>query len=247
MTKNKLLCIQYAEVSPDKIIILSPEDKNYLFRVLRYKKGDKVLISDGKGKVFSGRILDRKTIEVIREEKFDTEDRFSIILCQGLLKGEKMDFVIQKATELGVKEINPFISERSIPKYSQRLERWRKIAKSASEQSKRQIVPNVNDIMHFKELVEKSKSGILFWEQANKPLIEIIDFLEPKNPLFLFIGPEGGFSSEEVSFAENFGIKSTSLGRRILRSETASISSISIVSFILENYDIIKKKNDIKL
>lgn len=247
MAKNITLCIQYAEVLPDRVIALDKSDIKYLFNVMRCKKGDKLLISDGKGKIFSGRILNKNSIEIIKEEVLETEDRFSIILCQGLLKGDKMDFVIQKATELGVKEIIPFISERSIPKNSRKIERWKKIAKEASEQSKRKFVPHIKEVRKFNNLVEEAKSGILFWENSDKPLIKVFNYLNLDSPLFLFVGPEGGFSSEEVCFAEKFGIKSLSLGKRILRAETAAISSIAILSFLLENYDIIKIKNDIKL
>lgn len=237
------LCIQYSDISPGIIIELSKQDRRYLFNVLRCSKGDSISIFDGRGKSFKAKIINEKNIEVLEEEELHTEDIFSIVLCQALLKGEKMDMIIQKATEMGVKKIIPFVSERCIVKDTQKIERWRKIAKEASEQAYRTIVPEIVDVVYFGDLIKKIENGILFWEKAQTPLIEIISTINPQKEIFLLVGPEGGFTHKEVTQAKKKQIKIATLGKRILRAETASIVSVSLMSFLIEwkikNYDII--------
>lgn len=231
---NPRLCIQYSEIFPGKIIELSKEDRRYIFNVLRSHRGDIISIFDGKGKSFKARLIDDRKIEVLEEEKLLTEDAFSLSLCQALLKGEKMEMVIQKATELGVKKIIPFVSERCVIKETRKAERWRKIAKEASEQAQRSIVPEIIDVVSFSELIKNIKNGILFWEKAKTPLIQVMSEINPHQDIFLLIGPEGGFTHKEVSQAEEKKIKIAALGKRILKAETASIVSVSLVSFLLD-------------
>lgn len=238
MTEIRLI-IQYVEVSPGKIIELSKDDKKYIFRVLRSSPGDLIFISDGKGKEFHARILDKNHLEIIKEFKY-TEEYPNLTLCQALLKGEKMDFVIQKSAELGVKRIIPFVSERCILKNTNKLERWRKIAKEATEQSGGLTVPEIDSLKTFDNLINSIENGLLFWEKTEISLIDAFCELNPSKPIFLIVGPEGGFSSEEVKKALTKGIKIASLGKRILRAETASIISLSLVNFLSQNYDIIK-------
>jgi len=235
------LNISYTEIFPNKIIEISKEDRKYIFSVLRLKIGNSIIVIDGKGKSFEAKIIDKNKLEIIEEDKKNIEDPFSLILCQALLKGEKMDMIIQKTTELGVKKIIPFVSERCILKNTNKIERWRKIAKEASEQSGRNFVPEITDLTNFENLISKIDNGLLFWEKEEKPLIYLIKELDISKPIFLLIGPEGGFSEKEILNVREKGIKTASLGRRILRAETASIVSLSILNFLLQNYDIIKK------
>lgn len=228
------LCIQYCEIFPGKILELSNEDRKYLFNVLRCHPGDTISIFNGKGKSFHAKIVDLKTIKILQEDELHTEDVFSIILCQALLKGEKMDMIIEKATELGVKKIIPFVSDRCIVRHTRKIERWQKIAKEAAEQSNRSIVPEINNMINFSELIKTIDNGILFWEKSTSPLIQTISGVNRDKNVFLLIGPEGGFSQEEVSQAEKMNIKTASLGKRILKAETASIVSVALVSFLLE-------------
>lgn len=227
------LCIQRCEIFPGKHLELSKEERKYLFNVLRCHPGDTLSVFDGKGKSFHARIVDLKTIEIFKEEELYTEDPFSIILCQALLKGEKMDMIIEKATELGVKKIIPFVSDRCIVRYTRKVERWMKIAKEAAEQSGRSIVPEIDNVITFSELIKTVDNGILFWEKATSPLIQTISDLNNKK-IFLLLGPEGGFSKEEVNMAEEMNIKTASLGKRILKAETASIVSVALTSFLLQ-------------
>jgi len=235
------LNISYTEIFPNKIVEISKEDRKYIFSVLRLKIGNSIIVIDGKGKSFEAKIIDKNKLEIIEEDKKNIEDPFSLILCQALLKGEKMDMIIQKTTELGVKKIIPFVSERCILKNTNKIERWRKIAKEASEQSGRNFVPEITDLTNFENLISKIDNGLLFWEKEEKPLIYLIKELDISKPIFLLIGPEGGFSEKEILNVREKGIKTASLGRRILRAETASIVSLSILNFLLQNYDIIKK------
>jgi 16S rRNA (uracil1498-N3)-methyltransferase len=235
------LNISYTEIFPNKIVEISKEDRKYIFSVLRLKIGNSIIVIDGKGKSFEAKIIDKNKLEIIEEDKKNIEDPFSLILCQALLKGEKMDMIIQKTTELGVKKIIPFVSERCILKNTNKIERWRKIAKEASEQSGRNFVPEITDLTNFENLISRIDNGLLFWEKEEKPLISLIKELDISKPIFLLIGPEGGFSEKEILNVREKGIKTASLGRRILRAETASIVSLSILNFLLQNYDIIKK------
>lgn len=240
MTEIRLI-INYAEVSPGAIIDLSKEDKKYLFNVLRCSTGENILILDGRGRSFHAKIVDKNHIEILEENEHLREDKLNLILCQALLKGEKMDFIIQKATEIGVKKIIPFISERCIIKKTNKIERWRRIAKESSEQSGRLTIPEINSIEKFEDLIEIVNNGILFWEKARTSLIDAFINLNISEPIFLIIGPEGGFSSEEVNGALKRQIAIASLGNRILRADTAAIVSLSLVSFLCENYVIIKQ------
>lgn len=233
MSKPRL-CIQYSEIFPGKFIELSKEDRKYLFSVLRLERGDILSVFDGKGKNFLARIVDNSTVEILQEEEINSEDAFSIVLCQGLLKGEKMEMVIEKTTELGVKKIIPFVSKRCVVKQTRKIERWRKIAKEASEQSLRTIVPEITDVIDFSQLINTIQNGILFWERATMPLIQTISALNPDEDIFLLIGPEGGFAPEEVTLAEKRNIKIASLGKRILKAETSSIVSVALTSFLLQ-------------
>ncbi|WP_083962701.1 RsmE family RNA methyltransferase [Thermodesulfovibrio thiophilus] len=238
---DRRICIQSSYIAPGVLLNLSMEDRKYLFNVMRCSHGDLISVTDGRGKSFKAKIINKATIEIIHEEELFTEDDFSIVLCQGILKGEKMETVIQKATELGVKKIVPFISERCVIRNTTKLERWKKIAKEATEQSGRSIIPEISDVINFSDLIKHIDNGIIFWEKERLPLIQSIHEINHKNSLFLLIGPEGGFSSEEVKQASEKGLKVASLGKRILRAETASIVSVGIVSFLMQNYDIIKK------
>lgn len=232
MSKPRL-CIQYSDIFPGKIIELSREDQRYLFNVLRCRKGESILIFDGKGKSFQAKIVGQKTLEVLEEEELYTENAFSVILCQALLKGEKMEMVIQKATELGVKRIIPFVSERCVVKETRKIERWKKIARKATEQSMRTIVPDIDDVVNFSHLIQNIDNGILFWEKATVPLIKTLPVNCDKE-IFLLVGPEGGFTEEEIVMAEERKIKIASLGKRILKADTASIVSVALVSFLIE-------------
>jgi 16S rRNA (uracil1498-N3)-methyltransferase len=227
----------------DNQMSITGEKARYLTSVLRCGKGDELIIFDGKGSCYRTTILKADKREVIAEviEKFpcDTESHINITLVQGLLKGEKMDMVIQKTTELGVKEIIPVVTERSQLRETRRVTRWRKIAEEASRQSGRSVIPIIHEPMNFSDafnLLQPSNriKGILFYEQGGMKLSEAVSSFVPRlSSIYLFIGPEGGFTKEEVTLAKEKGLIVTYLGRRILRAETAAISAVTLLQFLL--------------
>jgi len=241
-------------------ISITGEKAKYLTTVLRYKKGEELIVFDGEGNCLRTNILraDRKEViaEVLERFACDTESPINIILVQGLLKGQKMDMVIQKATELGVKEIIPVITERSQPRETRKVARWRKIAEEASRQSGRSMIPLVYEPKEFNQFLvqlnqlrrngetEKGRHGrmygFIFWEEGGISLKEAVPKISlshirrvTDSPIYLVIGPEGGFTKEEIAIAKEKGFIVTTLGKRILRAETAAISAITIVQFLL--------------
>lgn len=243
----------------NQISIIGKEAR-YLLSVLRCKKGDELTVFDGKGSCFRTSILNagRKEIiaEVLAKIASYRESPLNIVLVQGLLKGQKMDIVVQKSTELGVKGIIPVITDRCQPRETRKVSRWRKIAEEASKQCGRSMVPIVYEPVEFnqffdivgrlKESGESEKRrhgktiGLIFWEEGGLSLKEAFNKFSsssidrsPDSPVQVLIGPEGGFTKKEVSIAEEKGFIVTSLGMRILRAETAAISAITLVQFMV--------------
>lgn len=228
-------------------ISIAGEKAHYLTRVLRCRRGDIINVLDGKGNSFQCviRELSKKAVslEIIDVHPYDTESPLNLILLQGLLKGDKMDLVIQKTTELGIKEVCPVITERSQIKETDKVARWRKIAEDASRQSGRTVIPTIHDPIKMDSFFESKGlkiRGFIFWEGGGTPLREAIHkvfpsplrpFTDTDSPVYIFIGPEGGFTPPEVKRAEVSGLVSVSLGKRILRAETASIVTTALLQF----------------
>jgi len=226
-------------------IPITGEKARYLISVIRCKKGDELTIFDGKGNCFKTRIekVGRKELvaKVVETFSGDTESPIHIILIQGLLKGEKMDFVIQRTTELGVKEIIPAVSKRSQLRETRKVNRWRKIAEEASRQSGRSVMPVVHEPLDLKSIFTKSGSlrqlhGFIFYEEGGMSFSQAVQrnrIHHESSPVHIFIGPEGGFTKEEIAFAREKGLFVVSFGKRILRAETAAISAVTLVQFLL--------------
>ena len=241
--------IYLSTVEGSKISITS-EKARYLTTVLRCRSGDELFILDGTGNCYKTVIAkaDRKEViaEVLEKFPFDLESPVNIVLVQSLLKGEKMDMVIQKTTELGVKEIIPVITERSQLRETRKTSRWQKIAEEASRQSGRTLVPLVREPAEFPSFIEKigrkvpetmeqrEARGFIFYEEEGEGLSHAIsNACSQTSPLFVVIGPEGGFTKWEVAAAKEQGLSVTSLGRRILRAETAAIAAVALVQHLL--------------
>jgi 16S rRNA (uracil1498-N3)-methyltransferase len=220
-------------------ISIAEEKARYLVSVLRCKAGDDLIIFNKQGRCFRTALVKVEKKEVIAEvlEEFpcDAESPIHLTLVQSLLKGEKMDLVIQKTTELGVSDILPVVSERSQIKDTRKTVRWRKIAEEASRQSGRSVVPAVHDPVRFRDfLLSENRKGIIFYEEGGVKLSEAVSSLGTHiSSLIIVIGPEGGFSEEEIIAALGKGFQVASLGKRILRAETAAISAVSLVQFLL--------------
>lgn len=221
-------------------ISITDEKAHYLASVLRCGQGDFLIIFDGKGNCFRTTIITADKREVVAEvaEKVpcNLESDLNITLVQGLLKGEKMDMVVQKTTELGMKEILPVITGRSQLRDTNKIARWRKIAEEASRQSGRSIVPVVHETVKFVNFLSAHDSinGLVFYEEGGVGLTEAISSLIPHHSsFFVLIGPEGGFTEAEITLAKEKGLIVASLGKRILRAETAAISAVTLAQFLL--------------
>jgi 16S rRNA (uracil1498-N3)-methyltransferase len=218
-----------------------PQDKaHHLVSVIRAKTGDEVTIIDGKGKTYLAAISDIKKkavfVNIIREIKSQPESSIRLMLCQGILKGEKMDLVIQKATELGVSEIVPLISERCQVRHTRKTDRWRKIAEEAAEQCGRAVIPAVCEPVKYADFIGRlPDGGLIFWEGGGiRPDIALSRLRSSGKCIRMCVGPEGGFSLPEVEAAEEAGFIRTTLGNSILRAETASIAGAALIRFLAE-------------
>ena len=231
------------EVSSESApIVVRGEKAHYISAVLRCKKGDRIFISDAEGNTYSADIIRATqksvTLDIIHISNVSAESPLQIILLQSLLKGAKMDLVVQKATELGVRRIVPVITERSQLRATRKLPRWRKIVEESSRVTGRSFIPEVCGTMQFERLIagtdaEPVQNGILFWEEGGKALSGITAGLKNSAPISVLIGPEGGFSQKEVALASVNGIVICTLGKRILRAETAAISVLAILQYAL--------------
>ena len=227
----------------DELLKIEGEEVKHIRNVLRLKAGDKIVVFNGLGKEYEGTILEEKPSSVLVKVQnifFPQKDSpLEVTLAQSLLKGERMDFLIQKATELGVKEIIPFFSSRSVPlletsRRLQRHRRWERIAVEASKQCGRGVVPKIESLKDYSEMLQiASPDGLrlILWERDGIKLKEVLETSEGRVKIFFVVGPEGGFSQEEVDEAEKSGFIPVILGRRVLRAETASLCLLSILQY----------------
>ena len=221
-------------------IIISGETAHHIINVLRYKIGDEVLLCDGNCVDYTAKLIQCETskktanavFEVLDEKKCLTEPPIFIRLFQSAIKWENFDFAIQKSVEVGVSEIVPVVTKRSIYKLSdisKKTQRFNRIAKSAAEQSLRGFIPNVTEPLSFDEaLILKESTAFFACCDEKKTLIALKENFT-KTAADLWIGPEGGFTELEKKTMRTSGIIPSSLGPRVLRSETASIVAISIL------------------
>ena len=221
-------------------ITIDGEQARYLASVLRVQTGESITLLDGLGHRYVCRVLKvhRKEVmvEKLREEHYPTESPLSITLAQGLPKGDKMDLIVQKATELGVSRIIPLVTERSQVRHTDRIDRWRRIALSASQQSGRERVPHIDDTMDFGEFLDmpgRTQGIILSEQEKEQGLKEILSNLKGQREMTILVGPEGGFSKDELIAATRRDILPATLGPRILRTETAPIVALGIIQYEL--------------
>lgn len=225
-------------LSEQKEFRISGKDAHYLIDVLRIKKGDELHILDGKGNLYIASIISinkkEVAIKINNSEKVNTESSLQLILVQSILKGEKTDFVIQKATELGVKEIYPVVTSRTIVRKTERHKRWLRIAEESVKQCGRTEIPVIHEPILFEEFFKKQDErfkGFIFYEDSKKGLKEILPD-EKVTTIYCIMGPEGGFSEDEIRVAASKGFIPAGLGPRILRAETATITALSLLQFI---------------
>ena len=232
----------------EKKIRITGEDGNHLQKALRAKEGERILISDEQGFEYTCEISEITEGEVIAKilwkEEADRELPVRLTLFQGLPKGDKMELVIQKAVELGAVRIVPVETKRSVVKLDEKKaekkqSRWQAIAESAAKQSKRAVIPEVLPALSMKEALKEAEELDMLlipyelaegMDETRKRLQEV----KEKRTAGIFIGPEGGFEEAEVEMAVQAGAYPITLGKRILRTETAGLYLLSVLGFLLE-------------
>ena len=223
-------------------------DVNHMKNVLRMKAGEEVWISDGEEKEYHCEITcfedEEAVLKILETLESEYELPNKIYLFQGLPKGDKMELIIQKAVELGVHEIIPVEMKRCVVKLDakkadKKIARWQQISESAAKQSKRMLIPEVHSVMTYKEAMKYAAEldvALVPYELAKgmKETRELISAIQPGQSVGIFIGPEGGFEEAEIELAFESGAKPITLGKRILRTETAGLTILSVLMFQLE-------------
>ena len=234
----------------DGLIRITGSDVNHIKNVLRIRQGEEMLVSDGTGRDYlcqAEEIAGQEvTVRILETEEEGRELPSRIWLFQGLPKSDKMEFIIQKAVELGAAGIVPVSTRNTVVKLDPKKEeakvkRWLAIAESAAKQSKRSLVPRVSGIMTLKEAFDYVESQgfsvrlIPYEHEAGMDGTKTeLDAAGPGQDIAVFIGPEGGFDEREIELALSKGVRPISLGRRILRTETAGLALLSVLMMRLE-------------
>ncbi len=237
----------YADQFDNGSILLSGEELHHLKDVLRKKPGDKVRVCSREGGAYLC-VLTEVTQEYARAKILDLEDTYTelsspIVLFQGLAKGEKMDFVVQKAVELGAVEIVPVAMKNCVVKLDEKkaakkVERWQSIAENAARQAKRSVLPKVSKVSSFRQALDYGSSlDVLLMpyehERGMLQTKQVLEGIKKGQSIGVLIGPEGGFDPGEVEDARKCA-QVISLGKRILRTETAGLTALSILMYYIE-------------
>lgn len=229
--------------------IVTGEEAGHMTRTLRMRPGERVLLNDGQGREYTAQITavgaNRVNLNIESEQPASGEPPVEVILVQGLPKGNKMESVIQKGTEVGVKKFIPVAAKRSVvqftgPKAQRRCQRWQRVAREAAKQCGRGLVPQVyapQELSAALEMIATCAFTVVFWEGEKKTgLKQVLASPVDRNSVGIVIGPEGGWTEEEVKEMKNKGVVPVSLGPRILRTETAGIVAAAL--FIYELGDL---------
>lgn len=234
----------------DELLTITGPEVNHIRNVMRLKPGEEISVSiGGDGKEYRYGIESYTEDSVLCRLRFvkdkEVELPVKVLLFQGLPKADKMDLIVQKAVELGAAEIIPVSMERCVVKLdagkaAKKTARWQTIAESAASQSRRSIIPRVLAPMSMREAVEYAKEQtevrVIPYElqEDDGSVKQYLESLKEGQSVSIFIGPEGGFTPAEVELAKEVGIRPISLGRRILRTETAGLAILSWLIYILE-------------
>ena len=235
------------QITGDTLTILG-DDVNHMKNVLRMRSGEAFTAADENGIFYRCEIEELEkteiTAKILWKEKGSSELSSKIYLFQGLPKSDKMELIIQKAVELGAYEIVPVSTKRAIVKLdakkeASKLKRWQAISEGAAKQSGRMLVPQIHEVMTFSEALQLAKTldiNVIPYECAKgmDGTREIFGSIKPGMSVGIFIGPEGGFEESEVEKAKELGVHPVTLGKRILRTETAGLTTLSILMYLLE-------------
>lgn len=245
--------MQHFFVIPEQVreteIYVTGQDVNHMKNVLRMKIGEQVEISDGNNKKYLCEVSayedDQAVLKILETREADTELKSKLYLFQGLPKNDKMELIVQKAVELGAYEVIPVAMKRCVVKLdakkaAKKVERWNSISESAAKQAGRSLIPKVSEVVSYQEALEKAKKldVVLVPYELAEGMAEtkqLFHQIQPGQSVGIFIGPEGGFEREEVEQAMADGAHPVTLGRRILRTETAGFTMLSILMFELES------------
>ncbi len=237
-----------SHVQLNSLVTVTGADAHHLAQVVRIRHGEKLRVSTAQGQSFIGRVeaVDRDAVQVvILEEVESTELAQRVMLFQGLVKGERMEAIIEKATELGAATLVPVTMKNCVvklddKKQASRGKRYQAIAEAAAKQSKRSVLPCVEAVMSFEEAIEYAKANceliLLPYECARgmEATAQALAQVPQAGSIAIFIGPEGGFDAGEVERAKADGAQIISLGKRILRADTAAITAVSMVMLACE-------------
>ena len=242
--------MEYSYVPPERIsgnaaFVSDADERNHLARALRKKPGDAVRFVDGEGWIYDGVLVRMKPeieIEILNRRRDRETELPEVTLAPSLLKGPRLDLVVEKATELGVAAIHPMRSARTVAggggPGGQRLDRWRRIALSAMKQSLRARLPRIEPVTSMEDVVESASSydlALIAWEEERDRSPALARDLDPEaGRVLLMVGPEGGFAREEITMAREAGMRTVSLGRTRLRSDTASIAGLVLLMAALD-------------
>ena len=236
-------------VSPDSVLdgaaTVTGSELAHMRKVLRLRPGARVLLWDGAGteheaviRAYEGGVA---AMTVVRSYRPERESPLAVTLAQAVGKGDKMDWVVEKATELGVACVAPFFSSHTVPRFAsdkaaRRRERWEKIAAAAARQSGRTRVPEIREPGGFDAMLGRDwrcDARLLFWEgPSGRGLNSLREELGSPRSVLVVVGPEGGFSEEEAGRATAHGFHTVGLGRRILRTETAAVAAVCAVQLL---------------
>lgn len=232
----------------DGLLTITGPEVHHLKNVLRLKTGTRVIFFDGQGCEYEAELEHLASHEItarIISQRQEATERCQVSLAQGLLTGQKMDLVVQKATELGISAIIPFTSRYCAVREASatKVQRWQRIAREACKQCQRTREPEILPVTTWAECLGRANDfdlTVVFWEKESahnlSDLRDLITNRAPASLLFL-IGPEGGLASEEISQAQAKNANIIGLGKRILRAETASLTAASLVQYLVGNLD----------
>lgn len=240
-------------VEPEQIganeITITGSDVNHIRNVLRMEEGEQISVSSGESATqyrcaITSLSEECVVAKIMWAQEADTELPAKLYLFQGLPKGDKMELIIQKAVELGACQVIPVETKRCVvrldgKKAAKKVERWQQIAESAAKQSKRMLIPSVHPVMTFSDALAYAKEldiRLIPYElaQGMAETKALLSEIRPGQSIGIFIGPEGGFEEKEIEAAIDAGVSPITLGKRILRTETAGLAILSVLMFQLE-------------
>lgn len=231
----------FADAVTAPIHTITGEDARHIIKSLRMTAGEELTICDSERTQHDCIIEDissgEVTVKILSSHPCENEPHTKLVLYQALPKGDKMDYIVQKSVELGVSEIVPIITARCVSRpdeksTAKKLERWNKIALQAAMQSRRAFAPKVQPVMNLAQAAQRAADTrfVVCYECGGAPMGEIVR--HDDSAVSLFIGSEGGFAQEEIDKLTEHGARAATLGKRILRAETAPIAAASIVMYI---------------